>query len=72
MNTPLRVRRIKHGFQRVYQRLLDLLTLSIGQSNRSPGFLNFQLTKSDHLASEDGFRTGCPNVSRQQQSFSGL
>ena len=32
--------------------------------------LNFQLTKT--LDSEDGSRTGCQNVSHQQQSFSGL
>ena len=49
MNSSLRVCRVKHGFQRVYKRLLDLLTPSIDQSNHSPGLLNFQLTKSDHL-----------------------
>ena len=50
--------------------IAHLATLSIDQSNRSPGFLNSQLTKTC-LDSEDGFRTACRNVSRKQ-SFSGL
>ena len=51
---------------RVYQRLLYVLTNQIAE----PGFLNFQLRLS--LDSEDGFRTGCRNVSRKKESFSGL
>ena len=41
---------------------LPTATLSTDQSNRSPGFLNFQLTTLP-LDTEDGFRTGCRNVS---------
>ena len=49
---------------RVYQRLLYRPIKSLSR------VLNLQLKLS--LDSEDGFRTGCRNVSRQQQSFLGL
>ena len=38
---------------------LPTSTPSIDQSNYSPGFLNFELTKRLSFDSEDGFRTGC-------------
>jgi len=47
-------------------------TLSTDQSNHSPAFLNFHLRLRLSLDSEDGFRTGCQNVSHKQQSFWGL
>ena len=50
---------------------LPTVTLSIDQSNHAPRFLNFQQTKTI-IDSDDGFRTGCRKVSRQQQPFSGL
>ena len=40
----------------------------LDQSNPSPGFLNFQQTKLS-LDSEDGFCTGCWNVTPQPQCF---
>ena len=46
---------------------LRTATLSIDQSNCSPGILNFQLSKINHLTWL-GFRTGYWNVSYQQQS----
>ena len=51
---------------RVYQRLLYLLTNQIAHQ----GFWIFNRLRL-WLDSEDGFRTGCRNVSRKQ-SFSGL
>ena len=52
---------------RTYQRLLYLLTNQIAHQ----GFWIFNWLTLP-LDSEDGFRTGCRNVSHQQQSFSGL
>ena len=49
---------------RIYQRLLYLLTNQIAHQ----GFWIFNWLKLS-LDSEDGFRTGCRNVSHQQQSF---
>ena len=46
---------------------LQTATLSIDQLNCSPGVLNFQLSKINHLTWL-GFRTGYWNVSYQQQS----
>ena len=52
---------------RVYQRLIYLLTNQVAHQ----GFWIFNWLKLS-LDYEDGFRTGCRNVSRHQQSFSGL
>ena len=52
---------------RVYQRLLYRLTNQIAHQ----GFWIFNWLKLP-LDSEDGFRRGCQNVSRQEQTFSGL
>ena len=52
---------------RIYQWPLYLLTNQITHQ----GFLIFNWLRLS-LDSEDGFRTGCRNVSCQQQSFSGL
>ena len=52
---------------RIYQRLRYLLTNQIVHR----GFWIFNWLRLP-LDSEDGFRTGCRNVSRQQQSLSGL
>ena len=52
---------------RVYQWLLYLLTNQIAHQS----FLIFNRLRLS-LDSEDGFRTDCRNVSRKQQSFSGL
>ena len=48
------------------------LFLSVDQSNRSPGFLKFQLTKIIWLWRWHCFRTGCWNVSCHQGSLTGL
>ena len=48
---------------------LPTATLSNDQSNHSPGFLNYELTKRLSLDFEDGFRTGWWKVNRKQQSF---
>ena len=52
---------------RIYQRLLYLMTNQIAHQ----GFWIFNWLPLP-LDSEDGFRTGCRNVSHLQQSFSGL
>ncbi|XP_015767372.1 PREDICTED: dnaJ homolog subfamily A member 1-like [Acropora digitifera] len=51
---------------RIYQRLLYLLANQIAHQ----GFFSYQQTKTT-TDSDDGFRTGCRNVSHKQQSFSG-
>ena len=56
-----------HVFTANHITRLPTATLSIDQSSRQPGFLNFQLTKLS-LDSEDGFRIGCRNVSHHKQS----
>ena len=63
---------ILHVFTDNHITCLPKATLSIDQSNHSPGVLNFQLKLRLSLDSEDGFHTGCRNISRKQQSFSGL
>ena len=52
---------------------LKMIIWVIGVLRRTVvGDWRFDNLRGSHLDSKDGFRTGCRNVSRQQQSFSGL
>ena len=72
MNSPQLVRRIKHGFQWVYQRLLDLLIPSIGQSIAHQGFWIFNelkvITLTLKMASARVAQTSVANNSPSQDS----